>query len=283
MPPCAKRDRRDTSSNSATVNKRARGLARGTANQPIEVDATPRLPCRPSPRKAIADALQATLFSQASSATPTFESQLRDSQAEAAITPPTEGSGAATIATIEAGDEADRDLFDGRFADNFNGIDWTRLPGFMKPLATQKQKKSWIYRHGYRVALIRDPQRIWFVCKYCHLHKTIDLGGSGLFDVTRATTAASAHLHQLTRGHGYYKDGKRPLLKAGQRSLAQMLAAGVEVEQSAANAIGNFNVQRFRLAAVLWLVDNNHPLREFETPAFRAMIEFANPEAEAAL
>jgi hypothetical protein len=62
-----------------------------------------------------------------------------------------------------------------------------------------------------------------------------------------------------------------------------MLASGVGVAQGAANAMGNFNVQRFRLAAVLWLVDNNHPLREFETPAFRAMIEFANPEAAAAL
>jgi hypothetical protein len=62
-----------------------------------------------------------------------------------------------------------------------------------------------------------------------------------------------------------------------------MLAAGVEVEQSAANAIGNFNIQRFRLAAVLWLVNNNYPLRKFETPAFQSMIEFANPEAKAAL
>jgi hypothetical protein len=101
--------------------------------------------------------LQATLFSQASSATQTFESQLRDSQAEAVITPPTEGSSAATITITEAGDEAGRDLFDGCFADNFNGIDWTRLPGFMRPLATQKQKKSYIYRHGYRVALICNP------------------------------------------------------------------------------------------------------------------------------
>jgi hypothetical protein len=33
----------------------------------------------------------------------------------------------------------------------------------------------------------------------------------------------------------------------------------------------------------LWLVDNNHPLREFENPAFRTMIQFANLEAEAAL
>ena len=32
-----------------------------------------------------------------------------------------------------------------------------------------------------------------------------------------------------------------------------------------------------------WLVENNRPLREFETPAFREMIRFANPMAEAAL
>jgi hypothetical protein len=62
-----------------------------------------------------------------------------------------------------------------------------------------------------------------------------------------------------------------------------LLRSGVEVNQVTANALGNFNVQQFRLAAVLWLVDNNHPLREFESATFRTMIGFANPEAEAAL
>ena len=32
-----------------------------------------------------------------------------------------------------------------------------------------------------------------------------------------------------------------------------------------------------------WLIDNNHALREFETPAFREMIAYANPEAAEAL
>jgi hypothetical protein len=53
--------------------------------------------------------------------------------------------------------------------------------------------------------------------------------------------------------------------------------------QRAANAIGNFNVQGFRLAAVLWLINNNYPLREFTTLAFRAIIKFANLEVEVAL
>jgi hypothetical protein len=42
-------------------------------------------------------------------------------------------------------------------------------------------------------------------------------------------------------------------------------------------------VQAFRLTAVSWLVENNHPLREFETPAFKALIAAANPEAAVSL
>lgn len=37
------------------------------------------------------------------------------------------------------------------------------------------------------------------------------------------------------------------------------------------------------MAAVEWLVDCNIPLRRFEEPSFRQMIEFANPEAARAL
>ena len=62
-----------------------------------------------------------------------------------------------------------------------------------------------------------------------------------------------------------------------------MAASGVKVPQSVANELGNFDVQRFQYAAVTWLVNNNYPLREFETPAFRQIIEFANPEAADAL
>lgn len=58
---------------------------------------------------------------------------------------------------------------------------------------------------------------------------------------------------------------------------------GVVLTQGIANTLGNFDIQGFRLAAVTWLVENNHPLREFETPAFRRMLAFANPEAEDAL
>jgi hypothetical protein len=58
---------------------------------------------------------------------------------------------------------------------------------------------------------------------------------------------------------------------------------GVIVSQDVANESGNFDVQAFRLSAIMWLVDNNIPITQFEQPAFRAMMECANPEAEKAL
>jgi hypothetical protein len=71
---------------------------------------------------------------------------LRESQIEAAIVAPTEGSKAATVAIPEDDHQSsDEDTFDERFADNFEGIDWARLPQYMKPLATQKQRKSWVF------------------------------------------------------------------------------------------------------------------------------------------
>ena len=58
---------------------------------------------------------------------------------------------------------------------------------------------------------------------------------------------------------------------------------GVEASQEIANEIGHFDVQSFRIKAVIWLLQNNHPLREFETSAFKEIIAAANPEATAAI
>ncbi len=116
--------------------KRAK-TAKGSASQPILMeDSQPELPIRTSPRKALAAAA-----SQATEDAP-FESQLRDAIPEDSIQPPAEGSRAATEATSEAIESEDDGSFDEEFADNFDGIDWKRLPRFMKPLRTLKRNKS---------------------------------------------------------------------------------------------------------------------------------------------
>ncbi|KAG9384948.1 Dimer-Tnp-hAT domain containing protein [Pyrenophora tritici-repentis] len=219
-------------------HKRAK-TAKGSASQPILMDdSQPELSIRTSPRKALAAAA-----SQATEDAP-FESQLRDAIPEATIQPPAEGSRAATEATSEAIEGGDDTGFDDEFTDNFDGIDWKRLPRFTKPL---------------------------HLCAYP--------------EVTKSTSNAINHLAQKLLGHGYDRKGKLDsiTLPRGQTTLKMMTEGGVDVPQGVANELGNFDVQRFRYAAVTWLVDNNHPLREFETPAFRQMIEFANPEAADAL
>ncbi|KAG9382295.1 hypothetical protein A1F94_007949 [Pyrenophora tritici-repentis] len=203
--------------------------------------------------------------------------------AEAEIVAPTEGSRAGTVATTEAG-EGGQDETNSALVENFDGIDWARLPDFIKPLARSKRPKSWIFQYGYRVVERHATSRIWFVCKYCHVHKTIDAGRGGLFNITQATTSAATHLSQPKPGHNLTKDGPKLAQRArGQLSLRQAFDAGLDVQQNTANAFGNFDVEGFRTATVMWLVNRNHPLSELTTPDFREMMRFANPEAEAAL
>ncbi|KAF2623350.1 hypothetical protein BU25DRAFT_350288, partial [Macroventuria anomochaeta] len=100
-------------------------------------------------------------------------------------------------------------------------------------------------------------------------------------EVTLSTSAAIAHLGKLTPGHGYTEAGEKPpLLKSGQLLVREALKKGININPEAMRALGRFDVQYFRMAAVRWLVKNNQPLRKFETPAFRKMLRFANPEVD---
>lgn len=183
----------------------------------------------------------------------------------------------------EAADNAVDELLEGGFADNLDGIAYERLPRFCKPGSTSGPRRSWIFRHGYCVALRKDIRQTWFICGYCHQHKIIESGGPSAYDVSLATSAAATYLGQDKRGNNLTKNGVQQPIKGGRWTIKQIVAAGVKVPQDVANELGSFDQQRFRLAAVMWLVDNNHPLREFRSPSFQEMIELANPAAAAAL
>jgi hypothetical protein len=138
-----------------------------------------------------------------------------------------------------------------------------------------------LYEHGYRVALRADMTRIFFVCRFCHVNKL--LGTKAILETSSSTTSAWNHLEKQRAGHGLLRPGKQlEQLESGQLTLGSLMSSGVHVTQEVSNSLGNFNQQRFRLAVVSWLAENNHPLREVETPAFRKLLRAANPEAEAA-
>jgi hypothetical protein len=253
------------SAGSSSANKRARG----TASQPILINSQPQLPAAPpSPSSPpITNTLQAlTSASQAY----TFEARVQESRAKEAIVAPAEGSEHATAAASRvAEDEEDEEFeaFDAHLMDNYDGIDWSRLRRYQLPLTTHKFRKSWVYRHGYRVALRRNPACIFWVCHYCYQHKATDTG-RGIFNTTASISAAARHLADEKPGHSILAPGKTLKLKLESSVYSALMAGKLPVSQAVANQLSGFNNQRFRLAAVAWLIDNNHPLSEFKKPAF---------------
>ena len=224
--------------------------------------------------------------SQSSAPTPpppythNFESRLRESQPEDAINAPADDSSEqATIAPSSDAAEAPSDeAFDSHLADNYDGLDWSRLPGYMKPITTYKHKKSWVYNHGYRVADLKDATQIYWVCHWCYKHKYTN-SGRGIYNTTSAISAATRHLAEMKPGHGITAPGKGPVSGV----FNALTAARIPISQAVANQVNGFSNQRFRYAVIDWLVANNHPISELETPAFRRLIGVANPLAEAAL
>ncbi|KAF2844025.1 hypothetical protein T440DRAFT_410955, partial [Plenodomus tracheiphilus IPT5] len=70
--------------------------------------------------------------------------------------------------------------------------------------------------------------------------------------VTKSTSNAINYLAQKLPGHDYGRRGKLAsvALPQGQTTLEIIAASGVKVLQSVANELRNFDVQRFRYAAV---------------------------------
>jgi hypothetical protein len=109
---------------------------------------------------------------------------LRDAASEDTITPPAKGSKAATVATTEAAQSDGEGELEESLSNDFDSIDWTRL----------KRKKSWVFKYGYRVALLRIPARTYWICKHCLQYKVHSFKP---LEVTKLTTAAITHLAQV--------------------------------------------------------------------------------------
>lgn len=257
------------------MGKRRKTAGKGTESQPVLIDNTqptqPTLPLSSPPLEALGSDSQAV----------DFESQLRERLPEDEIAAPVEASEVATIATTEAAEEDDNTgFFLEEDEQDFSGIDWQRIPHLQKPLRTASRKLSWVYKHGWRLVSRLNTKQYWWVCHLCHTRRGIGRQ-TGVLDTSQATSSVSYH---LSKTHRIGKKGLlRPPLTGGQRTIEVLANAGVRVSQRAANEMGSFNIQAFRVAAVSWLIDDNVALRQFISPMFRAMLQFANPEAERAL
>jgi hypothetical protein len=105
--------------------------------------------------------------------------------------------------------------------------------------------------------------------------------------VTQLTSAATRHLAINRDGYRVNKEGEVVYENNRKRKASlviQQLHRQHNFSQGAVNdLITAYNTSRFLQAVVNWIGDNNHPLREIETPSFREMIKAANRDAEADL
>ena len=218
-PPRTKRPRvatRFTDSSNKRLRPQSRALSQ---SQSRRAPAAPPPDNRLSSRRTLAESQQ----SAAEPANDAFEVEIRESQSEVTIQAPSTASGAATVASAETDDN---EGYIERFADNFDGIDWSRLPAFTVPTRTLKQRKSWVWQYGYRVALRADPTRTYFVCRYCHQRKA----GDSVAEVTKATSSASAHLALNKPGHRIYKTGAAlPQRETSQLTIAIAASRSIKV------------------------------------------------------
>jgi hypothetical protein len=161
--------------------------------------------------------------------------------------------------------------------DNYKGFDWSCFPRHCKPPTTLSNRASWIYNHGYCIALRFNVLKLTWICHYCYKHKFTTFGRR-VHNVSQSPSLPARHLAENKKGHGLNPPSKRTIALPNETTLDRALQKGAS--QAVANELGGFNNQQFRLAAVTWLVENNLPLSQFESRSFCDMIQLAGVEAE---
>jgi hypothetical protein len=122
---------------SSALRRRAKVTTKGTYSQPIVLQDSQQSE-RLSPRRALVNSRLSNN---------TFELQLRKAVPKDAIVAPDEATKTTTVAaTVEEGVE--KESFDVHLEDTFEGLDWSCLPRYIKPLASAQARRSWVYRYG---------------------------------------------------------------------------------------------------------------------------------------
>ncbi|KAI1681285.1 hypothetical protein KJE20_08156 [Pyrenophora tritici-repentis] len=149
------------------------------------------------------------------------------SRTEETIILPPKGSEHATVAASGAASEA---------------VD----EGF--PPTSLSNRASWVYSHGYRIALRSNVAKVTWICHYCYKYKFTTVG-RGIHDVSQSPSAPARHLGEDKKVHGLKPPSKRTTVAPRKETLLER-ALQKGCSQAAANELTDFNIQEFRLAAV---------------------------------
>ena len=160
----------------------------------------------------------------------------------------------------------------------YTAVDWTRLKGYIIP-SDDADLTSGIWTQGWRL-FHPATDRYWWLCKQCHLSKRTR--GNTLKEVVyladRTTSGPIQHLrtvHKIdTSGKSTEKKRKRCLDDYCRQGGYDELA---EVDNTLAAA---FEQHHFKALFYDWVIANNVPFEQLDTPSFHHLLTYLNPRCE---
>ena len=154
---------------------------------------------------------------------------------------------------------------------DYDGLDWTKYPGYARAPHTKRQFTSWTWKHGYRIQHIKS-ETVYWLCKPCIWKKAYNPA------LYASTGGSHSQIRHLKDKHSLDQSG--PIQK--KRRLNFQGSTPATIEQALANQrISDFSPERFKTALVRWMAYANIAYRQVELEQFHALLKLAYADIEA--
>jgi hypothetical protein len=153
----------------------------------------------------------------------------------------------------------------------YEGIDWSRLPGYYIRKHGRRLRTGWVWEYGYDIEKAGSGRRSW-LCKECHRKKATT---THMYD-SSSTSQANSHMESV---HRINKAGQISPKRKKQRTLFDMadLDSHRPKDQAVMNAfIASFDPIHFQGLLIRWVACDNVPFNKLESPYFRDLMGYAN-------
>ena len=161
----------------------------------------------------------------------------------------------------------------------YRDLDWTRLKGYTVP-SDDRKIESGVWLQGHRLYKASSDRYYW-LCRQCHQQRRFKKNTihEALYVADRSTSGAIQHLREV---HKVDQNGERlqPKRKGAIDDYCRMDgyddAAAVDNTLAAA-----FDQHHFKGLLYDWVICNNVPFEQLESPQLRRLLTYLNPRASA--
>ena len=160
----------------------------------------------------------------------------------------------------------------------YKGIDWKRLKGYSIP-SDDSCIKSGVWSQGWRLWQYKKDRYQW-LCKRCHLAKS---GRSSLIKeaLFMADTNTSGAIQHLKNVHRVDKNGNNIVKKRKSAIDDYIQQPGYDDATAVNNTLAAaFDKDQFKALLHDWVIANNVPFEQLESPRFKRLVDYLNPRAE---